>query len=781
MCTGATAAGRSTPVWFPVVLLPALLCSAFAQIPDKSDDFFEKRVRPVLAKNCFACHTNAQLGGLRLDSEAAFLKGGKSGPAIIAGDAAGSLLMQAVRQTHPRLKMPPQGRLRSEELVDLAAWIDRGAHWPKNTSSRNAVGMQITPEQRQFWSFQPIRQPAIPSPADKLWPRTNIDKFLLVRMEAEHIAPSPAADKRTLIRRVTFDLTGLPPASEEIAAFVADNTPTAFEKVVDRLLNSPHYGERWARHWLDLARYSDGQQSARDDSPFANAFRYRDWVVDAFNSDMPFDVFVKAQIAADQMAPDMRDKLLPGLGFQAIGETNNDRVDVTTRVFLGLTVGCAQCHNHKFDPIPTADYYSLLGVFESSRVDEHPLVGPEIVDKYKAAKNASEQRQAELKLFLERQVAQVTDVLASQTEQYVMAAWRLIQDPNRKPADVAGPDQLDVRTLENWVRYLKQDKRDHPFMAGWDELRKRQTVTEEDVRPIAQQIHRAVQDVLREKAAIDDRNYVKLGGIAGMKDTDKVISTLVDALPIERYYFWRDIASRPYKVEDLNFAGGIYYYGPKEVDRFLSERWQRYLKGLRADAKGLESAIPPAYPFWHVMADTDKPHNIKIAVRGDVSNPGEEVPRHFLAVLSEGEPKPFSKGSGRMELAEAIASPKNPLTARVMVNRIWAEHFGEGIVRSLSNFGQMGDRPSHPELLDYLANRFIESGWSVKAIQREIVLSAAYRMSSAEQPGKQLTPRTVFFPRSCPRAARRRSSARRYPRYCRNARSGSRRTCKAAG
>ena len=219
MRTGSTPAGWFTREWSPVVLLPVLLCSAFAQSPDNGDEFFEKRVRPVLAKNCFACHTNAQLGGLRLDSEAALLKGGKSGPAIIRGNPAGSLLMQAVRQTHPRLKMPPQGHLRSEELDDLAAWIDKGAHWPRNSNSRNADAIQITPEQRDFWSFQPIRRPAIPNPADRSWPRTNIDKFLLARMEAEHVAPSPAADKRTLIRRVTFDLTGLPPAPEEIAGF----------------------------------------------------------------------------------------------------------------------------------------------------------------------------------------------------------------------------------------------------------------------------------------------------------------------------------------------------------------------------------------------------------------------------------------------------------------------------------------------------------------------------------------------------------------------------------
>lgn len=731
--------GRMLLSFVGVLLVPGIARS--------SDEFFENRIRPVLAKNCFACHTNSQLGGLRLDSEAAMLKGGKSGPAVIAGDAGGSLLMQAVRQTHPRLKMPPQGRLRTEELDDLAAWINQGAAWPKSEAVKTSPRAQITAEQRAFWSFQPVRKPAVPQPRNAAWARTDIDRFLLARMEAENITPAKPTDKRTLIRRVTFDLIGLPPTPQEVADFVADDSPKAFEKVVDRLLASPHYGERWARHWLDLARYSDGQQSARDDSPFANAFRYRDWVIDAFNKDMPFDVFVKAQIAADQMGPEAPDKLLPGLGFQAIGESNTDRVDVTTRVFLGLTVGCAQCHDHKFDPIPTRDYYSLLGVFESSSVDEHPLVAADVVEKYKAAKKLSEQRQAELKLFLDKQVLQVTDILASQTEQYVIAAWRLISDSKLKAADAVAADQLDVETLERWVKYLQKTERDHKFFAAWDELRKRGSATEDEVRKVAHQIQADVQDVLREKAAIEDRNYVKLGGLEGMKDTDKVIATLVDALPIEKYYFWRDMASRPYKVEDLNFAGGIYYYGPKEVDRFLAERWQRYLTGLRSEAKKLEEAIPTAYPFWHVMKDSDKPHNVKIAIRGDASNPGEEAPRQFLTVLRDGAPNPFQQGSGRMELASAIASAKNPLTTRVMVNRIWAHHFGEGIVRSTSNFGQLGERPSHPELLDYLATRFVESGWSVKAMHREIVLSNAYRMSSAEEPGSK-DPENRLFSRA---------------------------------
>jgi cytochrome c553 len=714
-----------------ILLLPGIASVALAQVQSTNEEFFENRIRPVLAENCFACHTNSRLGGLRLDSRDALLAGGKSGPAVIAGDSSGSLLMQAVRQTHSRLKMPPQSRLEAREIADLAAWIDGGAAWP---AKQEAIASQvrITPEQRAFWSFQPVRRTPISHPSNTAWAKNDIDRFLLARMEAEKVTPAKAADKRTLIRRVTFDLIGLPPTPKEIAEFLADDSPSAFEKVVDRLLNSPHYGERWARYWLDLARYSDGKQAARDDSPLPNAYRYRDWVIAAFNSDMPFDVFVKAQIAADHMPLEGRENLLPGLGFQALGENNSDRVDVTTRVFLGLTVGCAQCHDHKFDPIPTRDYYSLLGVFESSRDEEYPLAPLEVVEAYKSGKQASERKQAELKQFLDKQVLQVTEILASQSEQYVMAAWQLIVDPTKKTVDVAAPERLDVETLERWVKYLQKNEREHGFFAAWDELGKRGSASEKEARIVAKGIASAIQDVLREKSAIEDRNYVKLGGQEGMKDTDKVISTLVDALPIEKYYFWRDMASRPYKVEDLNFGGGIYYYGPKDVERFLGEHWQRYLTALRAEVKQLEAAIPPPYPFWHVLKDSDKPRNSKVAIRGDASNPGEEAPRQFLSVLTEGKPKQFSQGSGRMELANAIASPDNPLTARVMVNRIWKHHFGEGIVRSTGNFGQLGDRPSHPELLDYLALRFIESGWSVKTMHREMILSAAYQMSSAE-------------------------------------------------
>lgn len=649
--------------------------------------FFETRIRPVLAKHCYSCHGQTEMAGLRLDSRESMLRGGKSGPAILPGHAEESLFLQAVEHRHAKLKMPPGRKLADSELADLRTWVASGAVWPEE---RGTGG-------KGLWSLQPVKKPTA----------VGIDALIVARLKADGLQQGPLADRRTLLRRATFDLIGLPPAPEELSAFVNDNSPGAFAKVVDRLLASPRYGERWARYWLDVARYSDGAQGARDDAPYANAWRYRDWVVQALNEDLPYNEFVRAQIAADLLPGQ---KHLPALGFQTIGESDNDRVDVTTRAFLGFTVGCAQCHDHKFDPIPTRDYYSLLGVFKSSKVDEYPLVDPAVVKTYKDSKQALAAKQEELNRFLDAQTKLTVDVLASRTAEYLMAA----------STGQVGED-LDAETLGRWKKYLASPKKDHPFFAPWFARHDRQAAVE---------MQASVRALIAEKKAVDDRNYVKLGGIEGMKDTDKVIGTLVDALPIERFYFWRDMASRPYKVEDLNFGGGVYYYGPKEVGRFLDPRTKAYLDALRAEVKELEKAVPPSYPFIHVLRDSDKPANTKIAIRGNAENLGEEAPRQFLSALCGGEAKPFQQGSGRLELANAIASDTNPLTARVMVNRLWAGHFGEGLVRTPSNFGQLGERPTHPELLDYLAARLVESGWSLKAMHREMMLSKTYQLAS---------------------------------------------------
>ncbi len=388
---------------------------------------------------------------------------------------------------------------------------------------------------------------------------------------------------------------------------------------------------------------------------------------------------------------------------------------------LGLTVGCAQCHDHKFDPIPTRDYYSLLGVFKSSVVTEHPLVPEDIVKAYKDAKQASEDKAAAVKHFTEQQTHQLVDILATQTVDYLLAVWKK-----------ETPAHLDAEILKRWNAYLKTPTREHKFFTRWHALRP--DAPEAEVRAVALEIQQNFEKVIAEKKAIDDRNYVKLGGLEGMKDTNKVVGTLVEALPIEKFYFWRDLASPPMKVEDIRFGGGVYHFTGKDLDRWLEPRVARYLQQLRADADTLKKAIPARYPFWHVLKEADQPKNIPIAIRGDANNPGEEAPRRFLSALTPGEPAPFKQGSGRLELANAIADPRNPLTARVIVNRIWQQHFGAGLVRSTGNFGQLGDRPTHPELLDALAAQFIASGWSIKKLHRELMLSAAYQTVSNESP-----------------------------------------------
>src|SRR5229473_4675735 len=366
---------------------------ALAGTPAKGDtDFFEIRVRPVLAKNCFACHSNSKMGGLQLDSREHMLSGGKDGVVVVPGDPDGSVLIQAVRQTNERFKMPPVSKLKEQEIDDLAAWVKAGAVWPEGAATiqpplkgREYV---IRPDQREFWSFQPVRKPPVPKVKHVAWPRNDIDRFILSKLEEKGLRPVKPADKRALIRRATFDLIGLPPTPEEVDTFLSDKSPNAFAKVVDRLLASPHYGERWGRHWLDYARYAD-EKYTRQDARYPNSFRYRDWVIQAFNEDMPYDLFVKAQIAADLLPFGNREKLLPALGFYGLtGQlpTQDDRVDVTTRTFLGLTVACARCHDHKFDPIPTKDFYSLQGIFRSTEYHDLPLAPKDVVHAYQQIK-----------------------------------------------------------------------------------------------------------------------------------------------------------------------------------------------------------------------------------------------------------------------------------------------------------------------------------------------------------------------------------------------------------
>lgn len=479
--------------------------------------YFEKHVRPLLAKHCFECHgSNKQQADLRLDTRIAFFKGNDSGPSAVAGDPDSSRLIQVIKYDDNDVQMPPKGKMSDDEIALLTEWIKVGAHWPIIEHEGSAHDGQNEDNWKTHWAFQPIADPVPPGVSLANWCKSPIDQFIVAKLEDQNLAPSSPADRRTIIRRVYFDLIGLPPTFEEVERFVQSTDSQAYEKLVDRLLQSPHYGERWGRHWLDLARYSDTRGYLfTQERLYKNAFKYRDWVINAFNQDMPYNEFLKYQIAADHMVPKEETKQLSAMGFLTLGrrflgnthDIIDDRIDVMCRTTMGLTVACARCHDHKFDPIPQADYYALYGVFRSSKESEVEGASPCLVDNEKM---------------------------------------------------------------------------------------------------------------------------------------------------FEPYVF----------------------------------------------------------------------------LRGKPGNRGNAVPRQFLEVVAGQDRKPFKKGSGRLELAEAVASPQNPLTARVMVNRVWSHLFGAGFVPTPSDFGVLSDTPTHPLLLDHLAIQFIENNWSLKSLHRSILLSSVYQQKS---------------------------------------------------
>jgi mono/diheme cytochrome c family protein len=718
----------------------ASICGAQSAGPGDAQEFFETKVRPVLANNCLACHGASKMGGLRLDSRQGLVAGGTDGPVIVPGHPEESVLIQAILKKDVRFKMPPAGQLSSGEIDSLTAWVKNGAVWPEERSILASTTKRvylIRPDQRAFWSFQPVRRPAVPAIKNPSWARDDIDRFMAAKLQEKGLWPVPAADKRTLLRRATFDLIGLPPTPEEVDDFIKDSSPEAFAKVVDRLLASPHYGERWGRHWLDYARYTDEKFAGpKGDTEYANAYRYRDWVVQAFNEDLPYDQFIKAQIAADMLPEQERAKLLPGLGFYGLSPTDQeDRVDVTTRTFLGLTVACARCHDHKYDPIPTADYYSLLGVFKSTEYREIPLAPEAQVKAYQEVKKQIRDQKSELADFLEKLSTELSELLAHKTARYMVAAWKVIQAPAQDFKRAAEAENLDEETLGRMVKYIKNTDREHPYLKEWDALLARGPSLAE-VEKAAEKFQLVLLAAYTEKHDVDDRNYVTLGGAKGAKDGNKRTVTNVESLEITKFYLWRDFAFMPYNRDSntVKFEGGVYYYGKEKLERWISGEWKIRLQDMRDNLARLEKSLPPAYPFLHAVQDAAKPENAKIEIRGDETNLGDEVPRRFLQILCQGTPSPFTKGSGRLELADAIASPANPLTARVMVNRIWELHFGQGIVRSPSNFGKLGEAPDNPELLDYLASTFVEEHWSIKALHRRIMLSSTYRLSTTGDP-----------------------------------------------
>ena len=741
-------------------------------------EFFETKIRPLLVESCFDCHTEDEKGGLRLDSRAAVMKGGESGPAIVAGDPDASLLMKAVRHVQGISKMPRSAdKLSDTQIASLAEWIRMGAPWSPSSSVPRVTGdgsrvtgdRPLDPELRAFWSFQPLAKPTAPQVQNAAWPKTDIDRFVLARMEKEGLAPVAAADKRTLIRRATLDLTGLPATAEDIEAFEKDSSAEAFEKVVDRLLASPHYGEQWGRHWLDVARYGEDDPRSLDPkgrgyAPYPNAYLYRDWVIKAFNDDLPYDQFVRAQIAADHLDEKVRVRHLPALGFLGLGpwfydngaveitraDERNDRVDVVSRGFLGLTVACARCHDHKYDPISARDYYALSGVFLNSQYHEYPQAPKSMVDEYKALETKIKNKEKLLGEFMETESRQLSETLALQASRYMRAAWKVQGEPKEDVAAVASRDKLDFELFSRWVKFLAKPPKFYPFLTAWQEMVK-SGGSEDEAKKLADDFQSLLLEVMFEQREVKEENdIIRAKATPGTKKKEPAnlphefvtnddfcpgCGLELKSLAPDRMHVWMDVFARD--LVDPAEAGAaadtprpaLLRFSGWTLERWLGADRRVYLDELRKDIETMQKALPAKYAYVHGVRDIEKPVEQKLHVRGNPMREGEVVPRRFLQVLTP-EPLPLVKGSGRLDLAEAII--RQPIAMRVIVNRVWKWHFGTGLVDTPSNFGKLGERPTNPELLDHLAQAFVDDGYSIKKLHKRLMLTAVYQLGASD-------------------------------------------------
>jgi len=713
-----------------LLLAISTLSTTFAAEPTKAQlDFFENKIRPIFADKCSKCHSPTKgkiKGELELDWKGGWEKGGEKGPAIVPGDPEKSLLIKAVRYTDPDLQMPPKGEKLSEtQINDLVAWIKMGAPDPRTARPAAAASTaQYNGDKgKDHWAFKPVKKPSPPAVKNQAWVKNDVDRFILANLEENGMTPNGPADKRTLIRRVYYDLIGLPPTPEEVDAFLNDDSPKAFETVVDRLLASPHYGERWGRHWLDVARYSDSKgqfDRRRESSIYPYAWTYRDYIINAFNSDKPYDRFIIEQLAADKLPAGSDKNAQAALGFLTLGDhfngnqndIINDRIDVTTKAFLGLTVSCARCHDHMFDPIPTADYYSLHGIFTSSI---EPPVGP-VIASTSASTNHQDYlaKRAELDERVQTVTTQVVTTAFGDYKRLAGVYLHATEMPVKDRDDYLTKSGADPDLLKNWQRLVKAGGRQAASIFGpWNFLSR--------IPP-----SRFAQQAPRILANLDK-------GDRARQLNPHVLQAFKGAAPrsmAEVAVIYGRLFARNDSGWQSTLASGL----TDAALRVLPNRQRGQVFALREQSDMLEMVHPAAPARAMALQDSPSPKDSPIFIRGEAENRGEIVPRRFLEVLSGPNRPAFKNGSGRLELAQSIANKSNPLTARVLVNRVWLHHFGEGFVTTPDDFGNQSAPPSHPELIDYLASRFMGDGWSIKKLHKQIVLSATYQQSSRNNP-----------------------------------------------
>jgi len=943
--------------------LPSVAHAADAETPQfdpQAIEFFERDIRPLLVERCYKCHGDGEdsKGGLTLTSRAAILRGGDSGPAAVAGNLKESLIVEAV-EYKDALQMPPDGKLEQKQIDLFSKWVMLGMPWPATAAPaegtpERAKAYEFSDAQKQFWSFQQLARPVPPQVERTDWIKTDVDRFILAQLEQRKVTPAPPADKRTLIRRVTFDLTGLPPTPEDVAAFLADASPEAYARVVDRLLASPAYGEHWGRHWLDVVRYTDSKDVRDLGQPYdiVESYRYRDWVVRAMNQDLPYDQFVRYQIAGDLLPTAGPDEVnadaITATGLLTIGSWGagdadvqkmysdmvDDQINVVSRAFLGLSVGCARCHDHKFDPIPTADYYGLAGIFFSTQIaipqisapyNKVPLVSKSRIDRFNQAVAAIKAKRDEVKSFVDAQYAALPEQHVGETGKYLLAVYDYQHRPAEKskstPPEFAAEVQLRPDAFGQWIEYLNgtDDQRlldrqlpgvdgkagifawrgpgDTPVVVlntlgepaelpgqirphgvgvhpgpnsgvgviwkspltgtikisgrvahvhvqcgngiawavqklgaggavalGGGEL-PRGGEQQFSTLPTVQQVPVAAGESIRiivlpsgehscDMSALDleiaeqggEGRLWSLGedllaalpagganpaadhygnsavwslaevalasavphaergpggplaawfelvekvsaGAASRTDLEQVALRLQEQLEQLRQQR-AQAATAPTEpaagaagpmtafYQALVSKGGPFRVTQRDDEKLLPAESKAARQKMLDEIAGLEKETEP-YPVAMAAVDGGVGgtkyagfHDAQIHIRGRYDRLGELVPRHFPRIIAGDNQPPITQGSGRLELAQWITRPDNPLIARVIVNRIWLHHFGQGLVRTPGNFGMAGEAPTHPELLDFLAGRFIESGWSIKAMHRLLVESAVYLQSS---------------------------------------------------
>ena len=791
-------------------------------------NFFETRVRPLLIKHCLACHgSKKQESGLRLDTPAGWARGGELGPAIVPGKPSDSRLIQAVNYSDPSLKMPPRGKLSPTEIADLTRWIQRGAFDPRRLTPDTATAKRMTLKQaRSFWAFRPLTAPRVPKTPDTTSIQTPVDAFVWERLHHHGLSAVAPADKRTLIRRATFDLTGLPPTPAEIKTFLDDNSPQALRRVIDRLLDSPAYGERWGRHWLDVARYADTAGDGSD-YPVREAYKYRDWVINAFNRDMPFDQFLREQIAGDILAKQQADNgperyasQVTATGFLAIGKRYGykaspdyqyldfaDVIDSVGRSLLGLSLGCARCHDHKYDPISAADYYALYGILQSTtwafpggeeqKRPAHfpPLVPPTLTAKLETLKAEELARlDTQLSVLKRRQMEFAPNWRAGGFD-LGFEAQKSSQRPG-SPWVCAGPIEITTEAQSPFqhihpkgtlgvrigsgkptdgLRYVFKDGlRATPgrHMHFTVDFRSLESPGKSGAfrfylgRGVVQSLAIQCSATATEFAIRNGNKWETVRRITpgtwytlriSIDPAKKTFSGVVGA-PDDLTTFankavgpgWDGIAdcficdatghvAGPACSRDLDNIGlQDETFAPPDGQPVKPRLSTPETKTLAAAAtKEIEAlkrkrqtrAERPAYEVAYGVSE-GTPVNAHIQQRGEPGRPGREIPRRFLEVLGGDRLSKPAAGSGRLELADWITRRKNPLTARVFVNRVWLWHFGTGLVSTPSDFGSRGQPPTHPRLLDWLAVQFIDSGWSVKALHRLIMNSRTYQLAS---------------------------------------------------